>query len=50
MTNIKILEWNINQLKKLIHAINDWIRYYNNARIQTKLNGHSSVEYQQMAA
>ncbi|MGC6552317.1 IS3 family transposase [Streptococcus sp. VTCC 12905] len=36
--------------KELIHAINDWIRYYNNACIQTKLNGHSSVEYQQMAA
>lgn len=36
--------------KELILAINDWIRYYNNARIQTKLNGHSSVEYQQMAA
>ncbi len=36
--------------KELIHAINDWIRYYNNARIQTKLNGHSPVEYRQMAA
>ncbi|WP_420914606.1 IS3 family transposase [Leuconostoc lactis] len=24
--------------------------YYNNTRIQTKLNGHSPVEYRQMAA
>ncbi|MER2130201.1 IS3 family transposase [Leuconostoc lactis] len=24
--------------------------YYNNTRIQTKLNGHSPVEYRQLAA
>ncbi|MBJ7617922.1 IS3 family transposase, partial [Weissella confusa] len=27
-----------------------WILYYNNTRIQAKLNGHSPVEYRQMAA
>ncbi|MCT0043017.1 hypothetical protein EFL87_11445 [Weissella confusa] len=26
-----------------------WILYYNNTRIQAKLNGHSPVEYRQMA-
>ncbi|MBJ7618845.1 IS3 family transposase, partial [Weissella confusa] len=26
------------------------ILYYNNTRIQAKLNGHSPVEYRQMAA
>ncbi|GEN92590.1 IS3 family transposase [Weissella soli] len=30
--------------KELIDVINNWIRYDNNARIQTKLNGHSPVE------
>ena len=36
--------------KALIEAVNNWILYYNNTRIQTKLNGHSPVEYRQMAA
>ncbi|WP_259651148.1 IS3 family transposase [Leuconostoc lactis] len=36
--------------KALIDAVNNWILYYNNTRIQTKLNGHSPVEYRQMAA
>ncbi|QBZ04620.1 hypothetical protein C6P08_05270 [Weissella confusa] len=36
--------------KALIDAINNWIRYDNNTRIQAKLNGHSPVEYRQMAA
>ncbi len=35
--------------KALIDAVNNWILYYNNTRIQTKLNGHSPVEYRQMA-
>ncbi|MFL1695479.1 transposase [Weissella kandleri] len=36
--------------KELIVEINSWILYYNNSRIQSKLNGHSPVEYRQMAA
>ena len=36
--------------KALIDAVNNWILYYNNTRIQTKLNGHSPVEYRQLAA
>nr|WP_245150474.1 IS3 family transposase [Weissella cibaria] len=36
--------------KELIDANNNWILYYNNTRIQAKLNGHSHVEYRQMAA
>jgi len=34
----------------LIQAINEWIMYYNNTRIQAKLNGHSPVKYRQMTA
>ncbi|WP_369414744.1 IS3 family transposase [Leuconostoc lactis] len=36
--------------KALIDAVNNWILYDNNTRIQTKLNGHSPVEYRQLAA
>ena len=36
--------------KALVDAVKKWILYYNNTRIQTKLNGHSPVEYRQMAA
>lgn len=35
--------------KELMDVLNDWILYYNNIRIQTKLNGHSLLEYLQMA-
>ncbi|UOX37617.1 IS3 family transposase [Weissella cibaria] len=41
---------NYSSAKELIDAINNWILYYNNTRIQAKLNGHSPVEYRQMAA
>ena len=41
---------NYSSAKELIDAINNWILYYNNTRIQVKLNGHSPVEYRQMAA
>ncbi|MDQ2158781.1 IS3 family transposase, partial [Weissella cibaria] len=41
---------NYSSSKELIDAINNWILYYNNTRIQAKLNGHSPVEYRQMAA
>ncbi|MGL5746769.1 MAG: IS3 family transposase, partial [Weissella cibaria] len=41
---------NYSSAKELIDAIDNWILYYNNTRIQAKLNGHSPVEYRQMAA
>ncbi|MFL2053091.1 IS3 family transposase [Leuconostoc mesenteroides] len=41
---------NYSSAKELIDAINNWILYYNNTRIQAKLNGHSPVEHRQMAA
>ena len=41
---------NYSSAKELIDAINNWILYYNNTRIQAKLNRHSPVEYRQMAA
>lgn len=41
---------NYSSAKELIDAINSWILYYNNTRIQAKLNGHSPVEYRQMTA
>ncbi|WP_428833365.1 IS3 family transposase [Leuconostoc lactis] len=33
-----------------MNAVNNWILYYNNTRIQIKLSGHSPVEYRQLAA
>ena len=41
---------NYSSAKELIDAIDNWILYYNNTRIQAKLNGHSPVEYRKMAA
>jgi transposase InsO family protein len=39
-----------NSAKKLIRAIETWIKYYNTDRIQMKLGGLSPIEYQQQAA
>ncbi|MDI6666114.1 IS3 family transposase [Leuconostoc falkenbergense] len=36
--------------KELKAVIESWIMYYNNERIQAKLNGYSPVAYRQLAA
>lgn len=41
---------NYNSSKELTRAINEWIKYYNNSRIQMKLGGLAPIEYRHQAA
>nr|WP_270309647.1 DDE-type integrase/transposase/recombinase [Weissella confusa] len=41
---------NYSSAKELIETFNTWIKYYNNTRIQTNINGYSPVVHRQMAA
>ena len=41
---------NYSTSEELIHQIKNWIKYYNNERIQVKLNGQSPVKFRQLAA
>ncbi|WP_081483526.1 IS3 family transposase [Companilactobacillus versmoldensis] len=46
---VEMMDTHYNKKANLIRSMTEWIDFYNNRRIKTKLNGKSPVGYQELS-